>query len=485
MRQRKASKAGALLAVVATGVAVSLSSGGTAYAAKPPSFDAGLWPFSKLGIAAAHQQSTGAGVTIAVIDGPVDPTVPELRGQKVITQPKGYCQAADGSFPGKGSGDTATHSTAITTLIAGNGHGNHDGRGVTGIAPGATVRAYAVGFQTSKSTRMSCTAPGSYFDYQQALAVKQAVKDGAKIISISVGGGAGGGDTDYALGDAEKAGVVVVVATDDLSVPGRVDAPGTTNGVLNVNAVDSKAVLARTSAGGSLVSIAAPGTGLTLGGFYTGGWQSGGWADGSSFAAPIVAACVALVWSKYPKATANQVIQNLLNNTGIAVGKDAAGKPTYTNGFARSANAPAGYQQNNGYGYGIVDPLAMLAHDPTGYPNVNPLVRADGVPAPRMIGATLPASAATSGSTATNSTATSSTASASPPGQSAATQPTPAVGSSSAAAAASGKSGGGISPAVLAVLGLIVLAILASVAALVRRSRSTGGRRAIGQRVDG
>lgn len=461
----------ALLAVLATGAAVTLSAEGTAYAAKPASFDAGLWPVARLDIAAAHQQSTGAGVTIAVIDGPVDPSVPELQGQKVITAPKGYCQAANGSFPGEGSGASANHATAITSLIVGNGRGNYNGRGVRGIAPGAIVRSYVVGFQPSPTDKFLCSAPGSYADYQESLAVAQAVKDGAKIISVSVGGGAGGGSTDFALGAAEKAGVVVVVATDDRSVPGVVDAPGTTNGVINVNAVDAKAVLARTSAGGGLVSIAAPGVGLTIGGFHP-AWQSDAWGDGSSYAAPIVAASLALVWSKYPKATANQLIQNLLNNTGITVGKDAAGKPTYTNGFTRGSDAPAGYQQNNGYGYGIVDPVAMLAHDPTTYPNVNPLVRANGVPAPNLIGAAIPASGSATAPKA------------SPSGQTASTQPASAGVSSSPAAAVAGKSGG-ISAAVIAVIVLIVLAILAAVAVLVRRSRSPGARRTVGQRMDG
>jgi hypothetical protein len=445
-------------------------------AAKPASFQAGLWPYAKLDIAAAQRQSTGTGVSIGVIDGPVDPTVPELRGQHVITQAKGYCRAADGSYPGRATGETASHATAITSLMVGNGTGTFHGRGVRGIAPGATVRSYVIGLDTGAHHKFDCQSASGSVDYQTSLAIKQAVRDGVKIINLSIGGDVFGGSTPFAIGEAEKAGVIVVVATDDSQTPGVVGEPGATNGVITVNAVDSAGVLARSSAGGGGVSIAAPGVGLTTGGFYP-RWQSDASGDGSSYAAPVVCASLALVWSKYPHASANQVVQDLLANTGLLVGKDAAGKPTYTNGFRRDPNAPAGYQQNNGYGYGIVNPVAMLAHDPSLYPAVNPLVRANGTPAPAMLGASVPATGSASASpsattaTATASTSTSASASASATGGGAASS-TPAGGSGSSAA---GSGSGGVPGGLLAGAAALV-ALGAAAAMLMLRRRSTAQR---------
>lgn len=450
----------ATIAAVAAAAAVALPAA-PAHAAKPASFQAGLWPFSKLQLAAAHQQSTGAGVTIAVIDGPVDPTVPELQGQHVITRTKGFCQNPDGSNPGRGTGTGADHATAIATLLVGNGHGTVNGQGVSGIAPSATVRSYVTAHYDAKMNS-SCITPGSYEAYTQSLAIKQAVADGAKIINMSFGSDSTHiDDVNFALGEAERAGVIVVVATNDHMTPGRVDGAGLTNGVINVNAVNSAGVLNRFSAGGNRVAVSAPGTSLTIGGFFP-NWQSDGWGDGSSYAAPLVCGALALVWSKYPKARPNQIIQDLLNNTGLIVGKDAAGKPTYTNGFTRSANAPAGYQQGNGYGYGIVNPLAMLAADPNRYPDSNPLIRADGTPAPSALGAAPTSPAATS----TAPTAVQSSA-----------QPS-AITSSDPAAAAASKSGGGSAGPAIGIGAAVLVVLLAGGGVLMARNRSRPQRAA-------
>jgi hypothetical protein len=471
-QRRRYRRLGALVLTAALSVLTIALPLAPARAAKPASFQAGLWPYAKLDIAAAQRQSTGAGVTIAVIDGPVDPTVPELRGQHVITRARGYCRAADGSYPGRATGAIASHATAITSLMVGNGTGTFNGRGVRGVAPGATVRSYVVGLDTGANHKFDCQSPSGSIDYQTSLAIKQAVRDGVKIINMSIGGEVFSGSTPFAIAEAEKAGVIVVVATDDHHTPGVVGTPGTTNGVISVNAVDSAGVLARSSAGGGGVSVSAPGVGLTTGGFYP-KWQSDASGDGSSYAAPMVCASLALVWSKYPHAKANQIVQNLLANTGLLVGKDAAGKPTYTNGFRRDPNAPAGYQQNNGYGYGIVNPVAMLAHDPSTYPAVNPLVRADGTPAPAMLGASAPTSTSTSRTATTSAVGAGSAGSGAP-------SSTPAVGSGSSAA---GSGSGGV-PGGLLAGGAAVVLLVAAAAMLMLRRGSTARRRPAGPQPD-
>ncbi len=447
-----------LLAVLA--VATMLATAGRSGAAAAPSYDSGLWAYGKLGLAAAHQQSTGAGVIIGVLDNPVDPAVPDLRGQHVLPHDKGYCRAADGSYPATGSGPDSSHATAVTSLLVGNGHGTYQGQGIKGIAPGATVRTYAIGTGGGNDGNFSCTAPGSDPSTQAADAVRQAVDDGVRILNLSFAGSDYQGPLIFALGEAERRGVIVVASTYDRTTPGSVQPPATTNGSVVVNAVDSTGRLAPFSAGGSQVSVAAPGMGMDVGGFFP-DWRSDAISDGSSFAAPMVCGALALVWSKYPHATANQVIQDLLNNTGIVVGKDAGGKPTYTNAFTRSPDAPAGYQQGNGYGYGIIDPLAMLAHDPAGYPDSNPLVRADGTPDPSALGATAGSASASSTSSTTPAAGSSG----------------PATANTSGAAAAAGSTGsGGGNPGLIVAAVVLVLLLAAGIGVAVVRGRSPGRR---------
>lgn len=77
----------------------------------------------------------------------------------------------------------------------------------------------------------------------------------------------------------------------------------------------------------------------------------------STFAANAVgytAGVLALAWSAYPGATANQLVQSLVRNTGP---EDHELRDPGTE-----------------VGYGVVDVLHLLEHDPTEYPDLNPLL---------------------------------------------------------------------------------------------------------------
>jgi len=82
-------------------------------------------------------------------------------------------------------------------------------------------------------------------------------------------------------------------------------------------------------------------------------WEGTRVCQGNSYATPVTAGVLALVAQKYPDATSNQLLHSLLENAdrgGRGSGHDAT------------------------FGYGVVDLRAMLAVDPTGYPDVNPLL---------------------------------------------------------------------------------------------------------------
>ena len=85
-------------------------------------------------------------------------------------------------------------------------------------------------------------------------------------------------------------------------------------------------------------------------------WTVYRYTTGSSNATAFTSGALALVWSAYPAATANQMIQTLIRNTDTTdheLGRDDA------------------------WGYGAVNVRHMLEHDPTTYPDENPLLTDD------------------------------------------------------------------------------------------------------------
>src|SRR3954454_2863101 len=95
------------------------------------------WWYTAMKIADAQKETTGKGVAIGLVDGPVDPKLPELRGQDVVPVVN-VC----GGEP-TGTGNLADHGTSMAAFIVGSGKGNPPADGVKGIAPDATLRVYA------------------------------------------------------------------------------------------------------------------------------------------------------------------------------------------------------------------------------------------------------------------------------------------------------------------------------------------------------
>ena len=353
-------------AVRAVGVACSgllllgLAPAGPAAAAPAPApasavqrADGGLrtWWYDAMKLPAAHRQTTGAGVRIAVIDEAIDPTAPELRGAHVT-----LAQDCNGDRVKKATGAKADHGTAVTTLISGTGRGADGAPGIRGIAPGADVRFYATDSEPSDA-KVDCTT-----DIFTARLMEMAIADHPDIITTSLGLG-----YSYPMRDAlQKAldqNIVVIGATGDRTRPSYVhlpmEFPAARQGVVAVNAA------ARTGRAWvnnpppdlhtfvkAYPTITAPGVDVTGVGYVPGrGWVSGVDRTGTSDAAPLVAGALALVKSKYPDATGNQLIQNLVHWP--------SNKKNYWDRY---------------YGFGLISVTNMLAHDPTKWPDVNPLL---------------------------------------------------------------------------------------------------------------
>ncbi len=342
------------LALGTAAVAIAIAAGPAALGVRTDDVGEQAWWYQSMALTDAHRTSTGAGATVAVIDSEVDPTVPELAGQKVVPV-RNFCGGAP-----TGTGAAAAHGTSIVVDIVGSGKGTApDGLGVAGVAPAATVRTYAVEDATSTISQVNCA--GLDEGTAVAQAIEAAAADGVRIISTSLGGD----DSPVlraAVANVLRSGVVLVAAAGDGPLDSAVRYPAAYRGVVAVAAVDQSGdpwdgnVLGNRRA----FVISAPGVDIATGTFEKGTWSSEAVLTGTSEAAPLVAGSLALVAAKYPNATGNQLIQSLIHNP--------AGDRDF--GF------------DTDYGYGIVSPVKMLAADPRQYPDVNPLLPAVAAPSP-------------------------------------------------------------------------------------------------------
>ncbi|MEH3068257.1 MAG: S8 family serine peptidase [Aeromicrobium erythreum] len=300
------------------------------------------WWFKAMHVGEVHRQYTGKGVKIAVIDASIDLSVPELRGADVRLGPS-ITGKRSVSVPRAGE---ANHGTAMTVLIAGQGNG-----GVTGIAPDAQVTFYQANRDPYED---SIGTP--------ATLISRAARDGADIISISLAGGST--ENDAAVEDAIDAGAVVVAGAGRAGRP-SVSYPAASPGVVSVGALSSalepwtEQPGQSENATGSL-SIVAPGVEVPAGGMTPekrgATWVPGYARTGTSPATAITAGALALVKQKYPDATGNQLVQHLIHTTGRTDGKPY-------------------YEWRRAWGFGTVGLRAMLAKDPTGWPDENPLMK--------------------------------------------------------------------------------------------------------------
>lgn len=336
-----------------------------ASAATDPS-DEGLWYATGTSIPAVHEITRGAGMQIAVIDGSVNPAVPDLAGTNLVVRDQGFCQNADGT-PTSGTSTThdAEHATGIVSMLIGTGSGIGDQRGVIGIAPDATVLSYnasADGWadaQAADADYPPCLVDGvDNPDAAWALAIEQAIDDGADIISFSMNAEL---PCMEAMGEAilhaHQAGVIVVAGTSN-DREEMLGCPAGANGVISVEIIDVNYDLVEPSMEDPYLTIFAPGADIRGLSWSDGAWDRYGTTTGSSVATPFVAGSLALAWSVHPDATANQMIQAMLRNTNGEADHDLV--------------------RNDQYGFGNISVMTMVQSDPTGYPDENPLLHPYG-----------------------------------------------------------------------------------------------------------
>lgn len=304
------------------------------------------WWFTALHLADAHQQTTGKGVTIAMIDTGLDTSIPDLKGADIEFGKA--CDVDKKSIP-RLHDPVANHGTAMTTIIVGQGTGNAPGgRGVMGVAPGATIRFY----DDEPDARLG-TKDCDEVDTVDLFA--QAIRDKVDIISFST---TSSFDLDVVVQRAIDAGIVVVAGAGKPNE--RISSPASIAGVVAVMSADragrpwkDNPHVSGSGTEFGFPVITAPGVDVPVGAMdAAGGWHSGVSRTGTSDSTALVSGLLALVKSRYPQATGRQLVQHLIHHP--------------------ASEKPISY--NDTYGFGIASATTMLKHDPTSWPDVNPLL---------------------------------------------------------------------------------------------------------------
>ncbi|MEE6259032.1 type VII secretion-associated serine protease mycosin [Plantactinospora sonchi] len=261
------------------------------------------WHLRALGIAEAHEVSRGAGIVVAVIDTGVNASHRDLAGNVLSGVD---LTGADTN----GQEDSQGHGTAMAGLIAAHGHGPGNSNGALGIAPDAKILPI----------RNSQSKLGDPDNLPRA--VDEAVRRGAKVISLSLGGGTSM-RLQEAIKDALAADIVIVAASGNKTEYDSIGYPAKYPGVVAVGAINKNGRLAPITVTGKEMVLTAPGAEI-VGTSNTGGYQEG---TGTSDATAIVAGAAALVRSRFPDLSATEVVHRL---TATADDKGAPGRdPEY------------------------------------------------------------------------------------------------------------------------------------------------------------
>jgi len=166
--------------------------------------------------------------------------------------------------------------------------------------------------------------------------VNGCVERGAKVISMSLGGGGSSNAARDAYHQIYKDGVLIIAAAGNGGNTG-LSYPASYPAIMSVAAVDSNQLKAGFSQWNEQVEIAAPGVGVksTITKNQGNSFSYATWS-GTSMATPHVAGVAALVWSHFPNCTNSQIRNALLKS-------------------ARRPTAMGAANCDVKYGHGIVD----------------------------------------------------------------------------------------------------------------------------------
>ena len=296
--------------------------------------------FSYYGLDRARAKGyTGEGVTIAMIDGKVNTSVPELAGANITV--KTPCTI-------NSSPAVETHGTGVASILVSSAYG---------IAPDSTLLAYQMNLGADGDTPgQDCLDSGSALRSEGVWLLNQAMNDGAQIINMSASSDDGNDPMKWTVARAMSSGVILVAAAGNSGFDNDGLSLSKWSGVVGVTAISTDGTRQDYSSWGEGVVTTSIGGPVIFRNFDTGANDT---VSGTSVASPIVTGVLALAKQRWPEATSNQLLQ-LLVKTGL--------------------NPDHGW--NKYTGFGGIDPGAILNTDPSQFPDENPLAQKQGGSSP-------------------------------------------------------------------------------------------------------
>jgi type VII secretion-associated serine protease mycosin len=233
--------------------------------------------------------TTGAGITVAVVDTGVDAGQPFLAHH--VVRP-----GVDVVNGGGADTDCVGHGTLIAGLIAGQ---PQPGSGFSGVAPGVSILPVR-----QANTELDGTP------HTLALGIDAAVNAHAQVINVSIVTTASTPELAGAVANALSHGAVIVAAAGNDQQKGNMpEYPAAYPGVISVGAIGSDGQADSFSSSGTPVSVVAPGSDLV--GPGAGGAGLIGGQQGTSFSAAFVSAVAALVLAYHPGLSPAQVAHRI------------------------------------------------------------------------------------------------------------------------------------------------------------------------------
>lgn len=230
------------------------------------------WAHSILGVPSLWWSTKGKGVKVAVLDTGIDEDHRDFE----------HAIVAKRDFTGDGMEDVNGHGTHVAGVIG----ARQNNFGFVGVAPECSLMIGKV---------LGNNGSGSY--YWIAAGIDWAVKEGADIINLSLGGPSNSNVLHAAIYRALAAGVTVCCAAGNAGsmTQNNIGYPGRYGGVLTIASHDWNGNRSGFSSRGGELDVMGPGSNI----WST--YKNGGFAElsGTSMATPFVSGLCALILAKH------------------------------------------------------------------------------------------------------------------------------------------------------------------------------------------